>query len=80
MTEPTPFAVALGQRLARRRQQRGLSQAELAAALGVSVRRIASWEQGRRLPADWAGRLADALAMSADELMGRPWREWPRWS
>ena len=72
---PTPFAVALGQRLARRREQRGLSQAELAAVLGVTVRRIDSWERGRRLGADWAGRLAEVLEVSADELLGRPWRE-----
>lgn len=42
-----------------RRAKAGLSQAALAAALGVAYQRVQEWEHGRRNP---SGRTAVALA------------------
>jgi transcriptional regulator with XRE-family HTH domain len=62
----------MGQRLARLRRERGLSQAALAAAAKVPVGTLRGWEYGRRTPLlDAACRLADALQISLDELAGR---------
>jgi ribosome-binding protein aMBF1 (putative translation factor) len=45
-----PVAVAVGAALARRRQQRGLSQMELADLVDCNHSAIARWEAGRRTP------------------------------
>ena len=61
----------MAQRLVELRQKAGLTQTELAAAIGVAVSNIAFWElkgtppRGEVLPA-----LAKALAVSVDELLG----------
>ena len=60
-----------GVRLATLRQQRGLSQEELAAAVGVSRRVIAYYEaESPQLPGGLLADLARALKVSADELLG----------
>jgi len=62
---------ALGQRVAALRKAQGLTQAELAALLGISQQLMASYEVGRccirltLLPA-----LAQHLAVSVEELLG----------
>jgi transcriptional regulator with XRE-family HTH domain len=61
----------LAQRLVELRQQAGLTQTELAEAVGVAVSNIAFWElkgtppRGEVLPA-----LAKALGVSVDEILG----------
>ena len=61
----------LAQRLVELRQQAGLTQTELAAAVGVAVSNIAFWElkgtppRGEVLPA-----LAKALGVSVDAILG----------
>lgn len=50
------------------RQQTGLSQAELAKLLGVSVRTYQEWEQGRRQPTGAAKTLI-AIAQRSPEAL-----------
>lgn len=60
-----------GARLAQLRQQRGLSQEALAAAVGVSRRVIAYYEaESDQPPGALLADLAQALKISADELLG----------
>ena len=47
---PDPLAVEIGVAIATRRQERGLSQAELAAALACDRSAVSRWEMGLRLP------------------------------
>lgn len=47
MNHPHPADVALGQRLRAVRQQRGLSQQQVAAALGVTHQMVQKYETGR---------------------------------
>ena len=59
----------LGQRLARLRQARGLTQEQLADKAEVPVWSLRNWEIDRRRPrADAALRLARALRVTAEEL------------
>ncbi len=54
------------------RKRRGLTQAELAAALGVSHSHLALWERGGALPVpEHLNRLADLLGLSSDELRAK---------
>ena len=58
--------------LKRIRQERGLTQAELARQMSVTQSLIAMWERGAAFPS--AGKLpilADLLHCSIDELYGR---------
>ena len=67
-----PFALAL----ARLRAAAGLSQAQLALAVGVAQPRIAEYERGHKAPSlGAAGKLADALGCSLDQLAGRVEKE-----
>lgn len=60
-----------GKRLAELRRTAGYSQRELAAEIGVSYRMIAYYEtDAARLPTNLLPRLAKALGVSADELLG----------
>ena len=52
-----PLNRDLGPRLVRVQLKSGLSQAEFAAALGVSKRTLEQWEQGRREPSGAARQL-----------------------
>ena len=60
-----------GQRLARLRKARGLTQTELGAQVGLSYRMVAYYEsQTDRPPAHVLPELARALGVSVDELLG----------
>lgn len=60
-----------GDRLARLRRARGLSQAQLARAVGVSRRVVAYYEDDNaQPPGAILVHLARALAVSADQLLG----------
>ena len=60
----------LGRRIGALRRERGLSQAELAARLGISPSAMGMYEQGRREPsADTLVALARELQVSTDFLL-----------
>ncbi|NHM26464.1 helix-turn-helix transcriptional regulator [Desulfofundulus sp. TPOSR] len=63
---------SLGERLAYLRNQRGLSQAELARLLHMGQSTIAMYEKNRRSPDNQSlKRLADFFGVSTDYLLGR---------
>lgn len=54
------------------RERLGMSMAELAGKMGVSVATVSRWETGEALPVtSRLGALADALRCTIDELYGR---------
>lgn len=54
------------------RQMRGLTQAELGTRAGIAAASISHFETGQRQPSlDSLVKLADALDVSADALLGR---------
>lgn len=58
--------------LSEARQQRGLTQTDLAARTGLQPSAISHFETGKRSPSfDNLRRLADALNVSIDQLLGR---------
>lgn len=60
----------MGERIAQLRRMRGLSQAKLASALGLSTSTIAMYEQGRREPSvSILVALADTLGVTLDYLI-----------
>lgn len=60
----------LGQRIALLRRQAGMSQAELAARMGVSASAVGMYEQGRREPsAEGLVALAEIFRVSTDYLL-----------
>lgn len=62
-----------GARLQRLRVRRGLSQADIAAHLGVSAPSISGWEKGRARPKNARlDALAELLGVSLDELIDEP--------
>jgi transcriptional regulator with XRE-family HTH domain len=62
---------SLGTRIAHIRKERGLSQTELAARIGIIQTLISDYERDRRrLHAEMVIRLAQALHVSTDELLG----------
>jgi transcriptional regulator with XRE-family HTH domain len=64
-------AETVGQRLARLRKERGITQGELAQRLGISQPNISFYETGElRLHADVIIELTHILGVSADELLG----------
>lgn len=63
---------SLGPRIARIRQERGLSQTDLGERLGVSQRMMSHYEKGQtRIPAETLPKIAEALKVSVNELLGR---------
>lgn len=65
------FFRAMGERIAEARKAQGLTQVQLAQALGVAQQVVASYEVGRhRIPSSFLPRLARALAMPVEELIG----------
>lgn len=65
------FYVELGQRIAALRRDRGLTQVQLAEAMGVAQQTVAHYEAGRlRLLAGALPNLADLLGVTVEELVG----------
>jgi len=61
----------LGERIARIRKERALTQVQLAEKIGIIQSIVSSVESGdRRLSAEMAVRFAQALDVSMDELLG----------
>lgn len=61
-----------GSRLRKIRDDKGLSQSELAEKAGMQPSAISHFESGRRAPSfDNLKRLADALSLTVDYLLGR---------
>src|ERR1700716_1118529 len=72
MSPRIDFVESLEEVLRRRREQLGMSQAALAAAIGVNLRQIRRYESGEQQPVlSVAVRLADALSLTMNELAGR---------
>lgn len=70
--EANPPVIALGKAIAWLREQRGVSQAELAAAVGLSQPTLSRFERGAGQPgALTMRRLAEALGTSVDDLHAR---------
>jgi transcriptional regulator with XRE-family HTH domain len=68
---PTKVPGTFAYQLMRYRTARGMTQAELAAAIGVSQRKISYYEnESKQPPAAILAQLADALGVSADQLLG----------
>ena len=62
----------IGERIFRLRRERGVSQTELGAKVGVSQRVMSYYENGStRIPADALLKIADVLKVSVYELLGR---------
>ena len=58
-------------RIAKLRKERGLTQKDLAAKLGVSVDSIRRWEQDKRLPdVDMLSKIAHALSTTVSYISG----------
>lgn len=58
----TETTLPTGQRIKQAREEKGLTQRELAELVGTSRRHVIRWEQGRHLPSRvYAVRLAGAL-------------------
>lgn len=64
------FFIELGQRIAQRRKDQGLTQVQLAELLGVSQQAMNSFEKGRRrVPVSSLPAIARAVSASLDELI-----------
>lgn len=64
-----PDRYQLGMRIFHLREQRGMTQAELTARIGLCTQTVGHWESGRYMPSLVAAkRLAVALEVSLDEL------------
>ncbi len=67
------FFRELGARIAKRRKELGITQAQLGTLLGYSQQQIASFELGRsRVPLSLLPTLARSLSLSAEEVLGHP--------
>jgi putative transcriptional regulator len=56
--------------VAKTREKTGLSQVQFAKLLGVSVRTLQDWEQGRRAPSGAARTLIAIAAKNPEALLG----------
>jgi transcriptional regulator with XRE-family HTH domain len=66
------FFKQLGGRIAQLRKRQGLTQVQLAEQLGLTQQMVASYEVGRRrVPVSLLPQIADTLAASLDELVGK---------
>ncbi len=69
--EDRAFFKNLGQRIARLRKERGLTQVQLAEILGVSQQHMQSFEKGRRrVPVSALPILSKTLGVPVEELIG----------
>jgi transcriptional regulator with XRE-family HTH domain len=65
------FFEKLGDRIATLRNERGLTQVQLAEILGYSQQQVLSFEKGRRrVPVSALPTLSKALGVSVEELLG----------
>jgi transcriptional regulator with XRE-family HTH domain len=65
------FFRTFGERLARLRRERGLTQTQLGEVLGVSQQHVVAFEKGRRrVPVSALPVLARTLEVSVEELVG----------
>lgn len=71
-TEERSFFETLGERIARLRREHGITQVQLAEALGVSQQTMQSYEVGRRrIPVSALPTVAESLSVSLEELFGQ---------
>ncbi|MCP5014680.1 MAG: helix-turn-helix transcriptional regulator [Ketobacter sp.] len=69
--EDQVFYTSLGKRIAQARKAKGMTQVQLAEALGISQQTVAHYEGGRlRLPASMVPVIAKVVEVSVMELMG----------
>ena len=69
--EGTVPALTFGDKIRRLRRERGLTQQQLAAYVGVTQTAVAAWENGiREVATDNLLKLAEALDFDASELAG----------
>jgi transcriptional regulator with XRE-family HTH domain len=67
------FFVELGAHIAELRKAQGITQIQMAEALGVSQQTVNSYEVARRrIPASALPTLAELFKISVDELLGNP--------
>lgn len=67
-----PAKERIGDRIARLRRERHISQTELGHRIGVKQRMVSSYETHRiRIPAEMLLKIADVLQTSVYELLGR---------
>ena len=65
------FMMEIGKVIFELRKEQGLSQADLAKAVGVSQRAVSLWEAGKNEPkASYIYELAKVFNVSADYLLG----------
>lgn len=68
---PLDLQESIGHRLARIRKEKGYTQVELAAKVGIIQSLVTDYELNKlRLHAEMVIRFANALGVSADELLG----------
>jgi transcriptional regulator with XRE-family HTH domain len=66
------FFQQLGARIAALRKDQGMTQVQLAEILGLTQQMIASYEVGRRrVPVSLLPQIAETLAVSLEELIGK---------
>lgn len=64
--------MTIGDRIREKREKKGLTQVELAEALGITKQAVNSWEKGTQNPSSVILRyVADELECTADYLVGR---------
>lgn len=64
--------MTIGQAIKKARQQKGLTQTQLATVIGVKATQISWWETGEHFPSILnCISLADVLGVTLDELVGR---------
>lgn len=67
------FYAVLGRRIAQRRKALGLTQTDLAQALGVAQQTMAHYEGGvSRIPVETLAQAAATLGVSVEEMIGTP--------
>jgi transcriptional regulator with XRE-family HTH domain len=70
--DETVFFQQLGARIAALRKDQGLTQVQLSEILGLTQQMIASYEVGRRrVPVSLLPQIAETLAVSPEELIGK---------
>lgn len=70
-TDERAFFVAFGERLAQQRKAQGLTQVQLAEALGVSQQAVTAYENGqRRVPISLLPLLAQTLGTTVEDVIG----------